>query len=138
MKLRHDYDPTQSNLAPVVETALLSDPEELDRRLRLLAEGIEPPIIEVGGMILCTYVRVATRSWSSWNVLEEKKMFLQFEIAENVLELQKIPHIFEKMPYLKRLLKILTYSAIFPDIIDIFRFPICLIPIMFKKCQIIL
>ena len=31
--------------------------------------------------------RVATRSWSSWNVLEEKKMFLKFEITKNVLEM---------------------------------------------------
>ena len=43
-------------------------------------------------------------------------MFLKFEIAENVLELQKIPHIFEKMPYLKPLLMILTYSTIFTNL----------------------
>jgi len=33
---------------------------------------------------------------------KKKKMFLKFEIAKNILELQKIPYIFEKMPYLKR------------------------------------
>ena len=49
---------------------------------------------------MLTIIKVATRSWSSGNVLEEKKMFLKFEIAKNVLEmflnLEKIPYILEE------------------------------------------
>ena len=70
--------------------------------------------------------RVATRSWSSWNVLEEKKMFLKFEIAKSVLEMFlnfKKYHIFsKKIPYLKRLSKILTYSTIFINLIEQINF----------------
>ena len=66
---------------------------------------------------------VATRYLSSGR---RKKMFLKFEIAKSVLEmflnLKKTPYISETMQYLKRLLKILTYSTIFPNIIEQINF----------------
>jgi len=55
-----------------------------------------------------------------------KKMFLKFEIAKSVLEMFlnfKKYHIFsKKIPYLKRLSKILTYSTIFINLIEQINF----------------
>ena len=57
---------------------------------------------------------------------KKKKMFLKFEIAKSVLEMFlnfKKYHIFsKKIPYLKRLSKILTYSTIFINLIEQINF----------------
>ena len=37
----------QGRVAPIVETHVLNDPEELDRKLQLLQEGLNPPQIAV-------------------------------------------------------------------------------------------
>ena len=79
--------------------------------------------------------RVATRSSSSGNVLEDKKMFLKFEIAKcswNVLELQKLVYIFDKNPVFEAFIK---DSHTFYDSLTyyiFFTFPICLNLIMLK------
>ena len=37
----------QGRIAPIVETQVLNDPEELDRKLQMLQDGLLPPQIEV-------------------------------------------------------------------------------------------
>ena len=56
------------------------------------------------------------------HVLELLEMFLKLKIPKSVIELQKTPCISEKIQYLKRLLNILSYSTIFPNIIEQLNF----------------